>query len=607
MKSLIVITLLLLTNNIFAYYPLIVKSSRYVPDSVLFDLRNEKIGFRNNYLFMTNKKTFVGGINANKKKNFELLWEKEFDHPIIYKPTLTYIEYNLFIENIEKISLNIQTGSGRWYSYKLNVKNEGYQPPIQIDFSYFKIPKSENSVKSIKIIGELKNKNSQIVIGNVKISTLRLQTEQFIHPLFGYTLADMVDNCKENSFINIPVQPIILSHSGIYNQPYYPLNLIDTSLVDITRLFENALQLYPFYKERKINKDSVLFEYNCLKDTLKNMKSLISGYGDLIKKFNDVHFNISQSSSSSSPPKYSPVKFARINNEILVASVFDSTLNLCLGDRVVSKNDISIEELISSVSNNFIGNKKTRESYAITSISYGIENENVTLCIIRNSDTLKIDYTIKNNYTIPSNYIPKNGEFKIFEKKIGYLKINSFDDEIWYKYISLKLSNINALIFDVRGNKGGSSDIVSQILSTLIKENIILYNAFIPPFDNIETICIEPNKLFSFQIPKIVILIDEHTTCAAELFSFLLKKHCNAIIIGNSCSAGALAMRVPIKLPGNNILSVNSIIKPIIEENYFVEEEGLSPDIWVWRSKIEDLYPYKDKILQTAIRFLCGK
>jgi C-terminal processing protease CtpA/Prc len=605
--SIIIIGLLFASfENVFTQ-PLKVESRYYDVDSILFDVQNENLLKNNQYHFFMNDSILVGGFNITKKVDNDkelLVWEKDFIYPLTYKQDLTYIECILYTKDVENISLYIQpSDTSRWYSFKLPFINyDGYQQPYHIDLKYFNIP-DNNKIKSIKLIGDMKSSNAKIIIGSIRIFTTNLVVNQYIHPLFGYSLSDMVDNNPENSLKKFAVSPIILSHSAIYNSPGYQLDLVDTNLVQLKRFFENTIQFYPFYKERNINKDSILAKYKLFSDTIGNVQSLISQYATLLRTYNDVHFNVSKSFSGEKT--YSPIKLAKLNNNIYVAAVFDSTLNIRRGDHVIAKNGISINTLILDESQKYTGHKYARENFAISSILNGLENEKLTLQVVRQKDTLSIEYIIKNNYKVPSNFFPKHGDFKMINDKIGYLRINSFDDLIWYRYISLdQLKFLEGIIFDLRGNQGGIEHIVFQMLSTLIQRNVIVYHTIIPTYSDVESLCLKPNPYISYLIPRIIVLIDEHTTCAAELFAYLLKKHCNATLIGSTPTAGAYAMCWSINLPDNYRISFNSIIKPFFEGNYSFEGIGIEPNIWVWKSQIKDLYPYEDKILQTAIKYI---
>lgn len=604
MDKIIIIILLVFSNNIFSQ-PIKVESKYHDIDSILFNLRSDKIRLNKGFIFIDRDTLLRGGVNIKKiNKDKQFIWEKKFDIPLSLKWNFTYINCNFYVESIEKIYIWIQTvDSSKWIPYQIPITFNGYQRPFQININNFKISSKKSKIIAVRITAQKKNKTSKIILGDFNILTTKLKVIQYVHPLFDYSLSDWVNCTLNNSLIQFNAYPILLSHSAIYNSPNYQLEMIDADKEQLTKFFENTIKYYPFYKERNLDKNKFLRKYQQIIDTVESVENLISSYGNLVEEYNDVHFYLNKSPSKIKT--YSPVKLVKLNNSIYVTSIFDTTLNLKKGDKVISKKGIPIDSVISIFSKKFVGRKEVQESYAIATLLNGTENEIINLQIIRDNDTISIDYRICKDYKIPNNFIPKHGDFKTFDKNIGYLRINNFDETIWYRYFSLDnyLSLLSALIFDVRGNKGGEEQMVYQIISTLISNNTIISNTSIPPFDNIETLCIKPNKFYSYKIPKIVVLIDEHSTCAAELFSYLLKKHCNAVLIGSGPTAGAYAMRVPVVLPDKRVLFVNSIIKPLFEDNYSFEGVGIAPDIWVWKNQINDLYPYEDKMLKTALRF----
>ncbi len=164
----------------------------------------------------------------------------------------------------------------------------------------------------------------------------------------------------------------------------------------------------------------------------------------------------------------------------------------------------------------------------IVSMIQGDAGTNVSVTITRGEQTMTLDVTRKKIIIKSVSYEIKDG--------IGYIKIDSFasatSDEVKAALYEIeKVNKLNKIIIDVRDNPGGELGSVVKVLDQFVPKNKILvmfdykvskYDYEIPskaPFTK------APNR-------KIVILANENSASAAELFTATMKHYKLATVIG---------------------------------------------------------------------------
>ncbi|MDP4152935.1 MAG: S41 family peptidase [Bacillota bacterium] len=220
-----------------------------------------------------------------------------------------------------------------------------------------------------------------------------------------------------------------------------------------------------------------------------------------------------------------------------------------------------------------------------------------------------VDFTILRNGE-PFNYSLKREKFQTYsvsfemlENSIGYIKISSFDGTTYAEFKSaldfLTKQGASSLIFDVRYNNGGDLDAICKILDMLLPEGPIIR---IRDKDGKEQVI----KSDSNEVIKpMVVLINDQTYSAAELFSAALRDYKKAELIGVK-TYGKGTMQYVLDLgDGTGVdLSTRKYLPPT-GDNY--EGIGVSPDIEVKLPdgvNFYDLSKQDDPQLQKAIDFL---
>jgi hypothetical protein len=209
------------------------------------------------------------------------------------------------------------------------------------------------------------------------------------------------------------------------------------------------------------------------------------------------------------------------------------------------------------------------------------ENEN---------DTELKEYLIREMKNI--NYGFK--EIKILPGNVGYINLTRFANAYYAGETAVAamqfLSNVNALIFDLRQNGGGSPSMIQLITSYLYNQDETkhLNSFYFRPTDEYQqfwTLPYVPGK----HMPEVdvYVLTSNRTFSGAEEFTYNLKNMERATIVGETTGGGAHPIDRHI-LNDNFAMGLPSgrAINPITETNW--EQVGVKPDIEIPREKALD-------------------
>jgi len=185
---------------------------------------------------------------------------------------------------------------------------------------------------------------------------------------------------------------------------------------------------------------------------------------------------------------------------------------------------------------------------------------------------------------------------KILPHNIGYMKLNAFPDaSVCRTRLTAAMSSLNtadAVIFDLRDNRGGYSESVALIATYLFDRPTHLNDFYDRGENSTEQSWTLPPVPGNRLADKPVFVLTSHTTfSAAEGFSYDLKMLKRATLVGETTSGrGHMGMghriddQFTIRIPGMKV------INPISKTNW--EGAGVEPDVKV---KAEDA-------LQTALK-----
>lgn len=184
------------------------------------------------------------------------------------------------------------------------------------------------------------------------------------------------------------------------------------------------------------------------------------------------------------------------------------------------------------------------------------------------------------------------------DNKIGYIRIEQFGDNAdkgMKKALEelIDKDKMKGIVVDLRGNPGGYLDVVLNILDMFLDKKLLVYTE-------------GRNKSFNKQyfstnvklVPddvKLVVLVDEGSASASEIFTGVMKDYGRATIMGTKTFGKGLVQQI-FNLPDRSaiILTVSQYFTP---KGYQINHKGIEPDIKVEPLKLTDSEKLKVSIL----------
>lgn len=204
----------------------------------------------------------------------------------------------------------------------------------------------------------------------------------------------------------------------------------------------------------------------------------------------------------------------------------------------------------------------------------GEEGTYVNLTIYRPSTDeyidLEVERQIVQNPTV---------SYELLEDNIGYIEITEFD-EVTVEQFDEAVDDLldqgaESLIFDVRDNPGGLLTAVCDVLDRILPEGELIVYTMDKNEDTVEYYAEDEETL---DLPMIV-LTNENTASAAEIFTAVLQDYEYATVIGTTTyGKGIVQLIIP--------LSDGSAMKVTQSEYYTpngvcIQGEGITPDILI--------------------------
>ena len=232
----------------------------------------------------------------------------------------------------------------------------------------------------------------------------------------------------------------------------------------------------------------------------------------------------------------------------------------------------------------------------IASYIKGKEGTSVNIEIDREGETLTFDVQRKKIEMYPI-------ESEILDNNIGYISLPSFTEnsskEFKKKCEDLKKKNIKSLIIDIRNNGGGIVNEALEMLDYMLdKDKIMMITVDKQNDEEIE----KTKKDSSIDVP-IVVLVNENSASASEIFAAALKENNRATIIGEK-TYGKGVIQELLRLSDGSGIKVTT-------EEYFtpnknkINKEGIKPDIEVELSEnLASTDKKDDTQLQKAIEMI---
>ena len=232
------------------------------------------------------------------------------------------------------------------------------------------------------------------------------------------------------------------------------------------------------------------------------------------------------------------VSFSLMNDTVVVNEVVSGgpseKVGIMTGDRIISVNDSSL-----------INVKDTEVMQRLR----GARNSKVKLGVKRSNSPNTIFFTVTRGdipiHTIDASYM--------IEKTTGYIRVNKFGKNSYNEFLSalieLQKEGANRYIIDLRGNGGGLMEPAILMANEFLGENHLIVFTKGREKRNESQFWSDGNG--SFKDVQLVVLIDEYSASASEIFSGAIQDNDRGLIIGRR-SFGKGLIQQQISLPDSS-------------------------------------------------------
>lgn len=194
---------------------------------------------------------------------------------------------------------------------------------------------------------------------------------------------------------------------------------------------------------------------------------------------------------------------------------------------------------------------------------------------------------------------------KMLEKNIWYIEIATFGEHTTEEFVkswnNLSSSGAKGIILDFRNNGGGYLETAVDLASIVLPKNspvvIIKENN---PLKN-QTLTTRLNTKNNTIIP-IIILINEYSASASEIFAGAIQDHGRGLLLGNK-SYGKGSVQEPFDLWDGSIAKL-TIARWFTPKGTSIDEKGITPDISVFLTSkdYEDVFDRQLKAAEIIIQ-----
>lgn len=215
------------------------------------------------------------------------------------------------------------------------------------------------------------------------------------------------------------------------------------------------------------------------------------------------------------------IQFQMVNDTIYVVEVITDgaaeKAGMLAGDRIVKVNG-----------ENITGPDVTTDS--VFSLLRGPEGTEVSVSVKRYNSNTPIEYHLIRQ-EIPVT--PIDAAYMLNDST-GYIKISKFSDATYSDFIknfnSLRYKGANSLVLDLRGNGGGYMQPAVLMANEFFDNNTILVSTRGRQWRDNSVLA--SDRTGSFGKEKIVVLIDEYTASASEIFAGAIQDNDRGMIVG---------------------------------------------------------------------------
>lgn len=167
-------------------------------------------------------------------------------------------------------------------------------------------------------------------------------------------------------------------------------------------------------------------------------------------------------------------------------------------------------------------------------------------------------------------------EYEVLENNIGYIQITQFDEITTEQFKTgmdaLIQQGIEGLIVDLRDNPGGSLETVLEILDMVLPKGIYTY--LVDKNDKRENYKGTHDADYDYPM---VVLVNENSASASELFTGAVKDFDKATIVGTTTFGKGIVQQVFSLMDGTGIKV--TMAKYYTPSGVCIHETGITPDV----------------------------
>ena len=190
--------------------------------------------------------------------------------------------------------------------------------------------------------------------------------------------------------------------------------------------------------------------------------------------------------------------------------------------------------------------------------------------------------------------------YEMLDDNIGYIVVSEFEENTCGQYeeaiADLTSQGMEGLIIDLRNNPGGSLSAVCEMADIMLPEGLIVYTED----KNGEKTEYKSTAEEVFDKP-LVVLVNEHSASASEIFSGAIQDHKTGTIVGTTTYGKGVVQSVFELKDGTCLkLTVSEYFTP---NGRSIHGEGVVPDVEV-KYEADAKNPEKDNQLDKALEVI---
>ncbi|MDR6513478.1 S41 family peptidase [Chryseobacterium camelliae] len=453
-------------------------------------------------------------------------------------------------------------------------------------------------------------------------------------------LSDLINQPSNvgSFYSNLPENDIYFSSK---NEKVYDTFSVEVKMLDLFRIWNAIAYFYPYKYLLDHQWDDILKKYIPLFKKINNEKDYESAVMQLAAELQDTHTSIEKTYQYDVVGKLSsPFTFQMVDDAVLITGSKDEAkmkkANLKMGDLITKINGKSILKNIKEKSKYFAFSNRSVELREAYSYLFSGDEEIFIVEGLHNNGE-KFRTTVERTKRIFDQEWDKDGipdlHLVYQGKTYNYLTYNEkesrlnpsfpIDDKVYFEFASLKGSEIPALmeqykntkgmVFDLRGYNDNAS--LLKVFDYLLAHPVVYGIKTQPNFSQPGRFCFVDNivnKEYKFAGKdnpdpykgQVVVLINEHTQSAEEMWAMVFKKVPHVIFVGSQ-TAGADGNKTFIKLTDGHkiIFSGLGIYYPDGGETQGI---GIKPDVVV-RPTVESIRNKEDLLLLKALELIDQK